>query len=637
MCPQSARPPRRAAVARNRSSAVALLLAAVLGATALIGCEAPPARPDALVTLRAFTDALSEGDAALAAGYTDSPEQARNDIEQVFAALNRDGAEFVVQALTVENSAGRNGADFTLGAVWNLGGSAYGPREWVFSTNGTAVRDGQNWQIAWRPDILVPGLQEGEQVRFRPQPPDPPEIRDRAGQTVMAQQTVKMITLDPTEVTSPGSAADALEPLLRPLDARLTRAKILDTLSSGRGNPVTVTALRDEDYAGIQDQLAAIPGTTVSDQARLLTATRALNSPVFGVLRDSWEARQEESAGWTVELVDVSGSATVLASEPGIPLSDVKTELDLEVQMAAQDAIVDVAEPAVIVALKPSSGAVLAVAQNEAANEAGPIALTGLFPPGAAFTAITALAAMTEGVIMPDETVLCPEEGIYDERRVANPGEVTPEELPFSSAFARSCITTLAQIALGLSNEALHDMALRLGMGLDLETPGLNTITGRVPFSDSGTERVEASIGQGEVRASPFGMALVAASIARGSVPEPVLVAPSNGPARDVSSPSATTETAEDVEEVVPLDLALTNALKHMMREVVTEGSAAELGDLPGLIGAVGTAEGDRSDERHGWFIGIDGDLAFAVFVGDAGTAHAAVDSAGRFLRPLQN
>lgn len=625
---------------RKRRPTVALVLAALLGVTVVVACEAPPERPDALVSIRAFTDALSAGDAALASSYTDQPTRARADLEAVFSALNQDGAEFVVQAMTVGTSAAGASATFTLGAVWHLGDSAYGAREWAFSTSGKAVRTATGWQIEWRPDVVIPGMQDGQQVRFRPQPPDPPEIRDRSGQTVMAQQTLKAVTVDPARVRSTGSAATDLAALLGPVDHDITRSSILDAISSGRGNPVVIVTLREEEYEPLASRLAEVQGVTVQDEPRLVTATAALNSPVFPVLRESWEERQEDSAGWTVELVAEDGSATMLASEPGIPLHDVTTELDLNVQLAAQNAIRNVSAPAAVVALQPSSGAVLAVAQNAAADALGPVALTGEFAPGSVFQAVTALAALDDGLVHLDDLVSCPDGAHADavpvpvEAPEFREDEQRSEEVPFSGAFAHSCDAAIEDLALRLPDDALHNMALRLGVGLRIDSPGLIAATGSVPITGSRAERIEAAHGQGDLRVTPFGMALAAATIARGTVPEPFLLGRGNGPARDVAAP---TTTAAEAEEVEALDLGVTNDLKRMMREAVTAGAAAKLADLPGLIGAAGTAatagEGDVNDE---WFIGIDGDLAFAVLVRQAANAHEAVDSAERFLRPLQ-
>jgi cell division protein FtsI/penicillin-binding protein 2 len=73
--------------------------------------------------------------------------------------------------------------------------------------------------------------------------------------------------------------------------------------------------------------------------------------------------------------------------------------------------------------------------------------------------------------------------------------------------------------------------------------------------------------------------------------------------------------------------------VKAMMRETITGGTATALQDIPGLLGKTGTAEYIDNTHAHGWFVGIDGDLALAVFVSDAGSSGPAVDAAGRFLR----
>ena len=51
------------------------------------------------------------------------------------------------------------------------------------------------------------------------------------------------------------------------------------------------------------------------------------------------------------------------------------------------------------------------------------------------------------------------------------------------------------------------------------------------------------------------------------------------------------------------------------------------------MLGKTGTAEYIDDKHAHGWFVGINGDLALAVFAADAGSSTPAVDAAGRFLR----
>jgi cell division protein FtsI/penicillin-binding protein 2 len=176
----------------------------------------------------------------------------------------------------------------------------------------------------------------------------------------------------------------------------------------------------------------------------------------------------------------------------------------------------------------------------------------------------------------------------------------------------------MGQLAVNLPPDGLTNAAAQLGLGIDFVTPGLTTVTGKVPSADTPALRVESGIGQGQVTASPFGMALVAASIAHATMPLPMVVDGKPGVA-DHTPPA--------------LPATIDEQLKTMMRETITGGTATALRDIPGLLGKTGTAEYIDDKHAHGWFVGIDGDLAFAVFVNDANSSGPAVEAAGRMLR----
>ena len=79
--------------------------------------------------------------------------------------------------------------------------------------------------------------------------------------------------------------------------------------------------------------------------------------------------------------------------------------------------------------------------------------------------------------------------------------------------------------------------------------------------------------------------------------------------------------------------------LRAGLREVVTGGTGVSLKDVPGgpVSGKTGTAEFDANPAHtHAWFIGWQGDLAFAVFVENGGdSTSSAVPIAETFLRGL--
>ena len=79
--------------------------------------------------------------------------------------------------------------------------------------------------------------------------------------------------------------------------------------------------------------------------------------------------------GWRVVSVNQNGAdIDVLNEVPGKPAPSITISLDRNVQNAAQDAVNMVGRKAMIVAIKPSTGEILAVAQNAAADVDGPTA-----------------------------------------------------------------------------------------------------------------------------------------------------------------------------------------------------------------------------------------------------------------------
>jgi cell division protein FtsI/penicillin-binding protein 2 len=89
---------------------------------------------------------------------------------------------------------------------------------------------------------------------------------------------------------------------------------------------------------------------------------------------------------------------------------------------------------------------------------------------------------------------------------------------------------------------------------------------------------------------------------------------------------------AKAAEAGPPLRPDVLTALRSMMRDVVTEGTATGLRGLPDVRGKTGTAQFGDGTHSHGWFVGYQGDLAFAVLLTDAGSSKPAVEATDRFL-----
>ena len=144
-----------------------------------------------------------------------------------------------------------------------------------------------------------------------------------------------------------------------------------------------------------------------------------------------------------------------------------------------------------------------------------------------------------------------------------------------------------------------------------MKIPGLETITGSIPVGEEPLDRTEAGYGQGHDLASPFGMALVAASAANGSMPIPYLIK------------GAETELSESAPRMP--DEAW-HQLQEMMAAVTAPGGTAAGmtagGDIRGKTG-----EAEINQGSHSWFTGyrVDDDIAFAALVVLGGGSEAAV------------
>ncbi|HEY4419254.1 MAG TPA: penicillin-binding transpeptidase domain-containing protein [Pseudonocardia sp.] len=580
-----------------------LALMVTVASCSLLGTSGPRTAAERFLT------ALAQGDTAAAAATTDDPPAATTLVNAVFDGLEHPRLTTGLEEVTDEQ--------FSYRATWDFGNG----RVWSYLAHATLRQAGDGWQVHWAPSVLHDALQPGDGLQLRTLPATPGRDLDRGGAPLIQPGTVTLVRLDPARTTDPNHTLNTVAPVLSRIDPSVTRAS-LRSAAAGATGPVTLITLREEDAARVEPALRDVPGIVLSEQQRRLIE-RGLSSPALTELAKDQDTA---GAGWQVVVVDTEGTVrTRLAGQDPAPPQDVTLTLDLHAQTAAQDALRRLDEPAALVAIRPSTGEILAVAQNPAADAEGPIAITGVFPPGSTFKVVTATAALDAGAVTPDTVLPCPGTENIQGRQIPNDDGFDLGSVPLHTAFAHSCNTTFARIGVGLEPTALRRTAARLGLGTDWDVPGITTVTGTVPDAATPAEQVENSIGQGRVVASPFGMAMVAATVAHGRTPSPTLIQ---------GRPGTLTR---DGGEQAPLPDQLRAELATMMRETVTDGSASQLADLPDVTGKTGTAQFGDGTRSHGWFIGTRGDLAFAVLVVGGETSRPAVDAAGRFLEATPN
>jgi beta-lactamase class D len=579
----------------------------------LVGCGIFGADPRDTAT--EFLDAVAEGDAAAAGRLTDDPVAAAGLIQQVRAELK----PVQVQLAVNDVSAGDRIASASFSAVWDLGRN----RLWRYTGRFELVPSDTGWSVRWSPTVLHPLLSAQQTLALRDVPSDPVPVLDRAGAPLFSWQTVVTVALDRGKTPDLAAVAAALAAALAQFDPLITQQSIIAGANAAPpGQPSAVAVLRQNDYQSVRDRIYELPGVSFPVQQQLLGPDRDFGTQLVPGIRRVAEEQLESAAGWRVVTVNSSGEeAETLADEQARPVPTLTTTVDRDVQAAAEQALAPVSDPAMIVAMQPSTGEILAVAQNRLADDQGSLALTGRYPPGSTFKIVTAVAAMEAGQATVDSPAACPATTTVGERVVSNDNRFDLGTVPLRTAFARSCNTSFALLAARLGTGELTDAAYQLGIGLDYDIPGITTVTGQVPPSDSLVRRAENGFGQGSVLASPFGMALVATTVAAGgTVPTPVLL-------RGLQSHLT-------LGPVPPIPREIVDAVRVMMRQAVTRGTATSLIGQGELFGKTGTAEDDRVG-AHGWFVGFRGDLAFATLVVGGGSSGPALEASGRFLSAL--
>jgi transpeptidase family protein/MecA-like transpeptidase family protein len=591
--------------ARRRRGALAVLL---LVAATTAGCSGDGPED----ALSAFLDAVASGDIGAAAANADSPDAARTVLTQVRGVLEP-------EALDVDDEEVKEPDGDTVTAGYQLTWHLPHGRTWAYRADAQLRAAEDGWQVHWQPTVVHPQLAVGQTLGLLPQLPETAPVLDRDGVPLMRPQTVIGVAVDPQKTGDASAVAGSLARALHRFEPSVTGRSVLDGMNKTKpGDAYPVITLRAGDYQRVKPAIYDLPGVRFASQERLLPVTRGSGQQVLPAIRALVEQQLAGAAGWRIVTRDVTGGEVAeLRAEPPHPAPAVTSTLSARIQAAAEKAIDSEQYPAALVAIQPSSGDILAVAQNAAADDEGSLALAGRYPPGSTFKIVTAAAALAAGDVDAGSPVDCPGTTAIENRVVPNEGRFDLGRVPLKTAFARSCNTTFARLAAGLPASALTDAARSFGIGADFVVPGLTTVTGAVPASDSAVQRAENGFGQGTVVTSPFGMALVAATVQAGKVPAPSLV----------RGMPATTKNVGDAPSQEVLD-----ALRGMMREVVTAGTATGLRDLPDVAGKTGTAQFGDGSRSHGWFVGYRGDLAFAVLLTEAGSSKPAVQAAHRFL-----
>ncbi|WP_442972665.1 penicillin-binding transpeptidase domain-containing protein [Rhodococcus sp. G-MC3] len=584
-------------VRRVRRSA-ATSVAFVLFAGSVVACTPSPDGPEPAA--QAFLAAFAERDIDTASADTDRPDSAATAMTDAWDHLQAESLTASTTSVQVDGDTARVGYSYE----WHL------PKDRVWTYDGELQMgrtDGQ-WVVRWTSTDIHPELGDTQTMALRSTAPPRARVNERSGSDVLVPGVVHRITVDAHETNNIVASATGLASILAPFDGAITAQGIVESATSTDG-AYPVALLRDEDYQSVAATLAALPGVTASDESDLVSTDRTFAPDLVSQVKKTVVDDVDGKAGWSVVTVNRNGvDIDVLTDTPPEPAPSVSISLDRNIQVAAQNAVNARVEQAMMVVIAPSTGAILAVAQNKQADRDGPVASSGLYPPGSTFKIITAGAAISTGLAGPDTTVPCPGRIEIGERSIPNYNEFSLGDVSMGTAFTRSCNTAFAKLASEMQPDALTVAASQFGVGPDYDVVGLPTDSGSVPPSAELVQRTEDGFGQGKVVVSTFGMALAAATVAHGSTPVPNLI--------------VGRETTIDGDHP-PIDPAMVDGLRGMMRSVVTSGTAERIADQGEVYGKTGEAEVEGGS--HAWFAGYRGDLAFATLVVRGGSSDNAV------------
>lgn len=580
----------------------------------LSGCTPRP--NDAEPAAEDFLDALASQDYDALAPLVDDPVAATDSIRATWEGLQAEGAEITVGEVRQQD----NLATATYTVDWDL------PRERQLSYDSqmTLTQAGGRWTVRWQPSVLNPRLGASQHLELRPEPAKPASVVTSDGAEVLSPGVAYRVIVDTDAMASAKETADKIAAALDAAHAEdnavATRdpAELAGELERA-GGAYSVALIPAGAQARVAEALGGVPGVRLNEEAAMVNKDPSFAPDIMARVGEIVRDDLEGTSGWNVSVVNDNGSALEeVAGEPPQPAPAVTISLDHTVQRAAERALEPLAgQQAMIVALRPSTGAVLAVAQTPAADGEGNVATMGQYPPGSTFKIITAAAGLQLRGLHPDSTVPCPGTMDIYGRVVTNYAGFSLGNVPLQTAFARSCNTTFADVSTQLEPGQLAGVGKQFGLGVDLKIPGLDTITGSIPEGREPLERTEAGYGQGHDLASPFGMALVSATAARGSMPVPFLIDGETTQADQVAPPAP-----ETVEQ-----------LRDLMAAVTAPGGTAvgmsAGGDIRGKTG-----EAEINGGSHAWFTGyrVDDDIAFATLIVLGGGSESAVAATDRML-----
>ena len=353
-------------------------------------------------------------------GLTDDPKAAAAALRANRRGL--DGASLRATLGEVEESG--DSATAKLSLRWRIpliGG-------WRYESTLRLRKAGDEWRVRWSPRSVHPKLDGGTRLGTTSAPEARGEILDRDRRPLMRERRVVRVGAVAGEVSKPAVTARGLAEALDVDAGPLERA----IRGGGKQQFVDAVALRPPDYRRLEPLIDRVPDASTAEGSAMLAPSREFARALLGTVAPVTREQLEKLGGrlgpgasvgqWGLQqrferrLAPVPERQVVIRAEdvpietlvtragrPGRPLA---TTIDRRVQAAAEDALAGTTDEAALVAVQPSTGDVLAVA-NRPVESSYNRALEGAYAPGSTFKVVSTAALLREGLSV-GATVRCP-------------------------------------------------------------------------------------------------------------------------------------------------------------------------------------------------------------------------------------
>ncbi|MEV4001019.1 penicillin-binding transpeptidase domain-containing protein [Actinomadura sp. NPDC049753] len=608
-----------------RRRAVALAACGALVGTMTTGCWA---EPSAMPAVRDFLIAWQVGNYEAAAGRTVGAD--RRQVEDALGRVRQqlDAASLRLSLGTEVEGSGvdqivKKGdeADARFTVKIDLGENG---QPWEYPGLMHLRRVGGKWKVVWDPSIINTKLKPGQRLAVVTQVPKRSPITDTQGRSALREIGAYQVGVFPGQLADPQKTIDQLAKQTK-IDGgrRLDSERLLGRVRSAPPQTyLPLLTLQVPAHNALIQRLTHIPG--LQFQGVRAPIAPAYAPELIGNLGPATADRlqqvgapyqpgdtigvsgiqllqQRRLAGTpTVSVVaqDETGKSTEqLRSWPGQEPQQVQTTLDPVYQHHADDALSALQFPASMVAVRPSTGEVLAVANHGTGGQN--LAFEGHYPPGLTFGIVSALALFSQAGMKQSTETTCPGTVTVGGKTFTN--KARPDS-SFANHFAASCKTTLAQLSSKVDGQTLLREASQLGIGKNWGL-GVPAFTGSVPAPANDGDKAAAMVGEGAVQVSPLAMAMVAAAAYSGTWRPPYVL---KDPSTTAQAPQAQSPPSESISN-----------LKRVLSRTASRGNARGArvsGDVVGVAALTTYNEGGRP-KTVSWFVGSSGDRAFAIAV----------------------